>query len=60
MLTKLLLIYPLNYYKNPLDISTANNSPDSETLRFWNSVHCPRLNFGGADLLLAKNNTGEY
>ena len=27
MLTKLLLIYPLNYYKNPLDISTANNSP---------------------------------
>ena len=31
MLTELLLIYPLNDYKNPLDISTANNSPDSET-----------------------------
>ena len=27
MLTELLLIYPLNDYKNPLDISTANNSP---------------------------------
>ena len=31
MLAELQLIYPLNDYKNPLDISTANNSPDSET-----------------------------
>ena len=32
MLTKLILMHPMNDYKNPLDISTANNSPDFGTV----------------------------